>query len=98
MSNFLLPKTFIVIFVLILITVAFFAYQFLPELLEKQSIKPPPPYKKLSAEEKAAIDTPDKAIEYLLKNTSAIKRPVIEQNGKPVLLSFSEDQYASVLK
>lgn len=48
MSKFSLPKTFLVIFVLIIIAGVFFANQYLPEFLEKRSIKPPPPYKRLS--------------------------------------------------
>ncbi|MDR6784220.1 arsenate reductase [Pedobacter africanus] len=38
------------------------------------------------------------AVEVLLQYTSAIKRPVIEVDGKPVLISFNEAQYAEVLK
>ncbi|MNL42436.1 putative reductase [compost metagenome] len=38
------------------------------------------------------------AVEVLLQNNSAIKRPVIEVDGKPLLISFNEEQYRSVLK
>lgn len=55
-------------------------------------------WKKLSPELQLSVVDQPSAVQILLKNTSAIKRPVIEQNGKPVLLSFNEDQYASVLK
>jgi arsenate reductase len=34
----------------------------------------------------------------MLDNTSAIKRPVIEKDGKPVLISFDEDLYDKLLK
>jgi len=54
-------------------------------------------WKKLSKDEQAAIDTQDKAIAYLIGNTSAIKRPVIEKNGKAKLISFDEERYAQTL-
>lgn len=50
-------------------------------------------FKKLSMEEQAAVNTGDKAIAYLTNNTSAIKRPVVEQNGKAILLGFDEEDY-----
>lgn len=55
-------------------------------------------FKKLSKEEQAAITTPDAAIAYLIHNTSAIKRPIIEQDGKAVLLGFNEEAYQTQLK
>ena len=55
-------------------------------------------FKKLSKEEQAAINSPDKVIEYLMQNTSAIKRPIVEKNGKAVLISFNEAQYQEELK
>ncbi len=54
-------------------------------------------FKKMSKEEQAEINSAAKAIAYLLKNTSAIKRPIIEQNGKAKLLGFSEDVYQQKL-
>jgi len=54
-------------------------------------------WKKLSKEEQAAIDTQDKAIAYLIENTSAIKRPIIEKGGRAILISFDEDRYAQTL-
>ena len=54
-------------------------------------------WKKLSKEEQAAIDTQDKAIAYLMENTSAIKRPIIEKDGKAILISFDEDRYEQTL-
>lgn len=50
-------------------------------------------FKKLSKEERANINTPATVMAYLLQNTSAIKRPVVEKNGKPVLLGFKEEEY-----
>lgn len=55
-------------------------------------------FKKLSKDEQAEINSPDKVINYLIQNTSAIKRPIVEQNGKAVLISFNEEQYHEVLK
>lgn len=54
-------------------------------------------WKKLSADEQKTIDNQAKAIEYLMQNTSAIKRPIVEQNGKAKLISFDEAQYTQVL-
>jgi len=54
-------------------------------------------WKKLSKEEQVLIDTQDKAIDYLMKNTSAIKRPVVEKEGKAILISFDEERYAQTL-
>ncbi len=38
------------------------------------------------------------AIALMLEKTSVIKRPLIEKNGKVVLLGFDEDVYKKVLK
>ena len=54
-------------------------------------------FKKLSKEEQAEINSADKAITYLIQNTSAIKRPIVEQNGKAILLGFNEDSYQAEL-
>jgi Spx/MgsR family transcriptional regulator len=55
-------------------------------------------FKKLSKEEQTEINSPSKAIAYLLQNTSAIKRPIVEQNGKAKLLGFTEEAYQHQLK
>ncbi|HEY0177354.1 MAG TPA: ArsC family reductase [Pedobacter sp.] len=55
-------------------------------------------WKKLSPEQQAQVQDEDTAIAVLLENPSAIKRPVIEQDGKAVLLSFDEEHYNSLLK
>jgi len=55
-------------------------------------------FKKLSKEEQAEINSADKAISYLMQNTSAIKRPIVEQNGKAILLGFNEENYQIALK
>lgn len=55
-------------------------------------------FKKLSKEEQAEINSADKAISYLMQNTIAIKRPIVEQNDKAILLGFNEDNYQTALK
>ncbi|RZL42466.1 MAG: Spx/MgsR family RNA polymerase-binding regulatory protein [Pedobacter sp.] len=54
-------------------------------------------WKKLSKDEQAKIDNQEKAITYLINNTSAIKRPVIEKDGHPILISFDENRYIETL-
>lgn len=54
-------------------------------------------WKKLSKEEQQAIDNQAKAIDYLVSNTSAIKRPIIEKDGEAILISFDENLYAETL-
>ena len=54
-------------------------------------------WKKLSKEEQNTIDSQEKAIAYLVKNTSAIKRPVIEKNNHAILISFDENRYVETL-
>lgn len=55
-------------------------------------------WKKLSAEQQAAVRDEESAIAVLTANLSAIKRPVVEVNGKAVCISFNEEQYAELLK
>jgi len=55
-------------------------------------------FKKLDKEEQIAINSPETAIAYLIQNTSAIKRPILEQNDKPILLGFAEQNYQQQLK
>jgi Spx/MgsR family transcriptional regulator len=54
-------------------------------------------FKKLSKDEQLAINSPDAAITYLVNNTSAIKRPIVEIDGKAVLLGFKEEDYQNSL-
>ena len=53
-------------------------------------------WKKLSPEEQQAINTQANAINFLVENTSAIKRPVIEKNGE-LLIGFDETNYELTL-
>ena len=52
-------------------------------------------WKKLSPEEQMAVNSQDATVAVLLKHTSAIKRPVIEQEGKAILLGFNEEEYSA---
>ncbi|MFC3562059.1 Spx/MgsR family RNA polymerase-binding regulatory protein [Pedobacter jamesrossensis] len=54
-------------------------------------------WKKLSKDEQSAINNQEKAIAYLIENTSAIKRPVIEKNSQAILISFDENRYIETL-
>lgn len=55
-------------------------------------------WRNLSAEVQGQVKDEATAIAVLLKNTSAIKRPVVEQDGKAVLISFDEEDYSKLLK
>lgn len=54
-------------------------------------------WRKLSPEMQHTVKDSQSAIAILLANNSAIKRPVIERNGQPVLISFDAIQYAATL-
>ena len=49
-------------------------------------------YKKLSDQEKASITDAPSAVEWLIKQNSMIKRPILEANGK-LLVGFDEQAY-----
>lgn len=51
MTIFRLPKIFLFALIAVILVVLLFALKLLPELIEKELLKSPPPYKKLSAEE-----------------------------------------------
>jgi len=55
-------------------------------------------WRKLTGEQQQLVNDQESAIKVMLENTSAIKRPVVELDGKAVLLSFDEAEYQSVLK
>ena len=55
-------------------------------------------WRKLSTEAQSSVIDQDSAIAVMIANTSAIKRPVIEVDGKPVLISFNEEAYSATLK
>ncbi|WP_113651925.1 Spx/MgsR family RNA polymerase-binding regulatory protein [Pedobacter namyangjuensis] len=53
-------------------------------------------FKKLSKEEQLKINNPTAVTAYLLNNTSAIKRPIVERE-KAVLIGFDADNYKNIL-
>lgn len=55
-------------------------------------------WKKLSAEQQSVVVDQASAVAVMLANTSSIKRPVVEDDGKPVLISFNEEAYVAGLK
>ena len=55
-------------------------------------------FKKLTKEEQAEINSAENVIPYLMQNTSAIKRPIVEKNGKVILIGFNEDAYQIALQ
>jgi len=55
-------------------------------------------FKKLTKDEQSAINSPEKAIEYLIHNTSAIKRPIVEQDGGAITIGFDETVYQHKIK
>jgi arsenate reductase len=55
-------------------------------------------WRKLSPEQQLAVKDQNTAVALLLENTSAIKRPIVEQDNKPVLLGFQEESYEQNLK
>ncbi|MBC7616821.1 MAG: arsenate reductase, partial [Pedobacter sp.] len=55
-------------------------------------------FKRLSKEEQSDINTPERAIDYLMRNTSAIKRPIIELDGSPITIGFDAALYHHKIK
>lgn len=55
-------------------------------------------FKKLSKDQQSLINSEESAIPYLIENTSAIKRPIVEVNGRPVTLGFVPTEYEAALK
>lgn len=55
-------------------------------------------FKKLSKEEQITVNSPEKAIDYLMNNTSAIKRPIVEKDGVAISIGFDEAVYKQSLK
>jgi arsenate reductase len=55
-------------------------------------------WKKLSAEEQMAVVDQASAVQVMVANTSAIKRPVVEVDNAPLLISFNEDTYKAALQ
>ena len=55
-------------------------------------------WKQLPEEDRAKIKTEDDAIKLMIEKTSIIKRPLLEEKGKVILLGFDEDSYQSKLR
>ncbi|MCX2450720.1 arsenate reductase [Pedobacter sp. PLR] len=55
-------------------------------------------WKKLSPEQQNSVVDTDSAVQILVNHTSAIKRPVVELDGKAVLIGFDEAAYETILK
>lgn len=55
-------------------------------------------WRNLSPDVQKGVKDQKSAIAILLENNSAIKRPVVEVDGKPVLISFNEEDYIALLK
>ena len=53
-------------------------------------------WKKISPEEQASIIDRDATVKFLTQYTSAIKRPVLEVNGKAMTIGFDESEYAKL--
>jgi len=53
-----------------------------------------PTFRKIKEEYEAA--TPSEQIKLLITNSSAIKRPIVEKDGKPVSLGFDESTYKTL--
>jgi Spx/MgsR family transcriptional regulator len=51
-------------------------------------------YRKFKDEFEALI--PAKKIDFMITNSSMIKRPVITQNGKTIAMGFSEEEFAGL--
>jgi len=55
-------------------------------------------WRSLTKEVQEEIVDQASAVRLLVQYTSAIKRPVVEVDGKPLLISFSEEAYVKALK
>ncbi len=55
-------------------------------------------WRKLTPEQQATIKTEKNAIKFLLENTSAIKRPLVEKDEKVLVVGFEEITYQSLFK
>ena len=54
-------------------------------------------WRKLDSEKQGSVVDKESAIAVLLSNTSAIKRPIVELNGKALLIGFNEEEYVKIL-
>jgi arsenate reductase (glutaredoxin) len=54
-------------------------------------------WRNIDPETQQTIDNEESAVELMEKNTSVIKRPVIEQNGQVLFVGFDAEKYAEKL-
>ncbi len=55
-------------------------------------------WRKLSQQEQESVIDQQSAVVIMAKHTSAIKRPVVEVDGEPLLISFDEVVYEQKLR
>jgi len=55
-------------------------------------------WKKIPSDQQSLIKDQPSAVSLLMENASAIKRPVVEKDGKAILISFDEELYSNLLK
>ena len=55
-------------------------------------------WRKLTPEQQAAVVDQSSAVAIMLANTSSIKRPIVEVDNIPLLISFNEEAYHAALK
>lgn len=53
-------------------------------------------WKKLSPDDQSKINTPSRITGFLVEQPSAIKRPILEKDGKAICIGFSEADYTSL--
>lgn len=54
-------------------------------------------WRQLDESQQAKVTNETSAISLMKDKTSVIRRPLIERNGKVILLGFDEDQYGKIL-
>jgi len=55
-------------------------------------------WRALSPEEQQAITTPTAAINLMMKSPSIIKRPIIEEGEKVIMVGFDADKYKEIFQ
>jgi arsenate reductase len=55
-------------------------------------------WKKLTLDEQARVIDQEAAVATMVLHTSSIKRPIVELDGKPILISFHEEAYVEAFK
>lgn len=55
-------------------------------------------WRNLTPDVQRSVTDQQSAVSILLENNSAIKRPVVEIDGKPILIGFNEEEYVAKLR